>query len=408
VDARTDIYALGKLLFTFAGQSWAGLERIAQKCTQPDPRERYQSCDELMQALEHCDGADVGVKPYQEEAPGPEHSQPDVGAVDRRISNRENQEKAGGKARKPFNWNVVSWVLIALAAVVLVIFVGSLFFWDRTPKSYDQLLSEAAEEQRTHEERTDLYMRAILMKPADSIAYAKMLAFFLSDDERPGVLTKRDAERLEQLKSGVEIRVSRFRPPDTAYPLREFQNENISEYKKVSLQIGLAYWYRYDHYLADQSQRRSLAVEWLKEAADNHKVAQALVDINGSYLALSKGPLLKSDEEEAYRTLSKSLEKLRSGAGPPSIDRDTCVMIWDEYVSAVIKYVDPFFEFGVVEFFGMMFSLERVEDSLLLLQGEDVQAVLDKVQVAFALVDGHKGPDILFIPREKRSPAPVH
>ncbi|MCL1791564.1 MAG: protein kinase [Peptococcaceae bacterium] len=405
VDARTDIYALGRLLFTFADQSWAGLERIAQKCTHPDPRERYQSCDELMQALAHCDGADVAVKPDQEGAPVPEHLKPDVVVVDRRIPKGENQEKAGGKTRnprKPFNRNVVFWVLISLAAVVLAISVGSLFFWDLAPKSYTQLLSEAAEEKRTHEERADLYMKAILMKPADSKAYAEMLAFFLSDDERPGVLTKRDAERLEQLKSGVEMRDSKFRPPVTVYPLREFQSENSSGYRSVSLQIGLAYWYRYDHYLADQSQRRSLAVAWLKEAADSHKVAQALVDINGSYLALGKDPLLKSDAEKAYRTLSESLNRLRIDAGSSSIDRDTCVMIWDEYVSAVIKYVDPFFEFDAVDFFSMMSGLERLEDSLMRFQGDDVQAVLDKVQIALVLVEGHKGPNILFIPREKR------
>ncbi|MBE5927096.1 MAG: serine/threonine protein kinase [Lachnospiraceae bacterium] len=76
-DARTDIYCLGVTLYHLVtGMNPAeppyeikpirqinpalssGLEKIILKCTRPDPDERYQSCAELMYALNHYDEID--------------------------------------------------------------------------------------------------------------------------------------------------------------------------------------------------------------------------------------------------------------------------------------------------------------------------------------------------------------
>ncbi len=80
-DARTDIYNLGATMYHMVTgmnpceppyeikpiRQWnpalsAGLEQIIQKCTQPNPEDRYQSCSELLYALDHYTELDDSYK----------------------------------------------------------------------------------------------------------------------------------------------------------------------------------------------------------------------------------------------------------------------------------------------------------------------------------------------------------
>ena len=83
-DARTDIYCLGATLYhlitghnpclppyeMYPIRQWnpnlsSGLEEIILRCTQKNPNDRYQSCAELMYALEHYDELDHEYKVKQ-------------------------------------------------------------------------------------------------------------------------------------------------------------------------------------------------------------------------------------------------------------------------------------------------------------------------------------------------------
>ena len=80
-DARTDIYNLGATLYHMVTgmnpceppyeikpiREWnpalsTGLEKIILKCTQPNPNDRYQSCSELLYALDHYTELDDSFK----------------------------------------------------------------------------------------------------------------------------------------------------------------------------------------------------------------------------------------------------------------------------------------------------------------------------------------------------------
>ena len=55
-DTQFVIYPIGQLIPSLAG---SGLEKVVAKCCAPDPANRYQSCAELMYALEHVHDEDA-------------------------------------------------------------------------------------------------------------------------------------------------------------------------------------------------------------------------------------------------------------------------------------------------------------------------------------------------------------
>lgn len=165
-DMRTDIYGLGVTMYhmvtgkkpteepyeLYPIRYWdnslsAGLESIIIKCTKNNPKERYQSADELLYALWHYEEADEAYRKKQ--------------------------------AAK----------LMITGAVMLfsaVCFVAGIFtrvkYVQIREMDYETLLIQASEA-KTDEDRYEIYDRAIALLPGEAAAYHGVIESIKSDGE---------------------------------------------------------------------------------------------------------------------------------------------------------------------------------------------------------------------------------
>lgn len=171
-----------------------GLERIIDKCTQYEIKDRYQSCAELMYDLEH-------------------------------------PEELGLPHRRKLRNKMIAFGTTAGFALVLGItsLVGSIME-NKTQKSgYEYYMQHAGEVSPS--ERVNEYRKAIALDPSSEEAYLKMLEFMLEDNEF-------SAEDDAELTSVLTTREN-GRTQDNQTYLRA----NPSGYVAFSYELGLAYYY---------------------------------------------------------------------------------------------------------------------------------------------------------------------
>lgn len=205
-DARTDIYCLGATIYhlvtghnpseppyeMYPIRHWnpafsSGLEKIILKCTQRNPDDRYQSCAELLYALDHYEEEDEGYK---------------------KIQNAK--------------WNAFL-VTVIMSAVMLVC---SLFCYvgknKKTLNEYEQYLSEASATFDA-KNRYPYYEEAIKLSPMKGEAYLDMIDTMLED----GVFSETESEEIRTIIPNYE---------------GELKN-NIESYVNVSYKLGIMYFY---------------------------------------------------------------------------------------------------------------------------------------------------------------------
>lgn len=205
-DARTDIYCLGATIYhlvtghnpseppyeMYPIRHWnpafsSGLEKIILKCTQRNPDDRYQSCAELLYALDHYEEEDEGYK---------------------KIQNAK--------------WNAFL-VTVIMSAVMLVC---SLFCYvgknKKTLNEYEQYLSEASATFDA-QDRYPYYEEAIKLSPMKGEAYLDMIDTMLED----GVFSETESEEIRTIIPNYE---------------GELKN-NIESYVNVSYKLGIMYFY---------------------------------------------------------------------------------------------------------------------------------------------------------------------
>ena len=156
-DARTDVYCLGVTLYHLVtGQNPAeppyelypirhwnpalsgGLERIIQKCTQLNPNDRYQTCAELLYALDHYEEIDDLYKKAQ---------------------------------KRKLKFFLISAGLCVLMAIVGL--TGNLLATTETNNMYQARIDISTA--TGYEEKIATYKEAIALIPEDTRAYMKLL-----------------------------------------------------------------------------------------------------------------------------------------------------------------------------------------------------------------------------------------
>lgn len=258
-DARTDIYCLGATMYhlvtghnpskppyeLYPIRQWnpelsSGLEQIIMRCTQRNPEDRYQSCAELLYALEHYRELDYE---YQ------------------RIQKRKMRIFAA------------SFGLLLLSAACMV---GFKFAEDNQVKNtYDFYISSARDADFTA--AVESYKNATDLDPAGPAAYNGLLDMVMED----GNLSESENEALRLVMNENH--------GTTKSNVDYFAQKHPAEYAEYSLRMGLSLYYYYEG-----EGNKSKAQKWFDGAAksemlgpEEQKVAEYLCRISEYYVKLA-------------------------------------------------------------------------------------------------------------------------
>ena len=300
-DARTDIYCLGATLYHLVtGMNPCeppyeikpirqinpslsnGLEKIILKCTQRDPNDRYQSCAELMYALEHYDEID---------------------------------EKYRKKA-----WKRVT--IFSVSVLLMIAFLGTSIWSDiaavsQRSEDYDYKLSKA----KTLQD----YKSVILIDPTREDAYLKLVEYCKDND---GQITDDEIECFNEIDIGINDKSN----INGSVKVRdELKESNPKGYFEVCYSIGfeilsLKQSNSIDSVLSDSVQWFSKANEVFKETQDQkelkmddlnakNELAELFCSVNNclTVIAQNNNSRLSSaeDREKVYHDLFDTIGQIK-------------------------------------------------------------------------------------------------
>lgn len=228
-DARTDIYCLGATMYhlvtghnpctppyeMYPIRQWnpslsSGLEEIILKCTQRNPDDRYQSCAELLYALDHYQDLDIENKKVQS-----------------------------------FKWKTF---LASLIMTVVMLFGTIGFSIARsleTASTYESYVNHAKNAQSAEE-----YIKAIETEPDRIDAYKGLLELYIDDSN----LSKEEYDTLVKVMDEYEDVIKNSNPEVFA---DEFE-----------YQLGKYLFFAYNNGV-DQIRGINASAKWLKDVAQN-------------------------------------------------------------------------------------------------------------------------------------------
>lgn len=317
-DARTDIYCLGATLYhlltghnpseppyeMYPIRYWnenlsSGLEEIILKCTQRNPKDRYQNCDELRYALEH----------YME--------------MDDAYRRKERRQLR-------FFVTVLTGAALCLGAAGIFHYRGN----SLKNNNYAGYISDALSAS-SKEGTVALYRQAIQLEPERGEAYLALLEKLLEDDD----FTEDEAYILREV---LQYKTSNSRSCE------DFLSENPEAYDEFSYQLGMAYFYSYG-----QNGNKNNSKKWLKiasesEELDKNKVERAtrLLKIAEYYLKI--GVQSKSgDESTSYKDYWIDMVELSDGNLVEMDNEVTALMMYNEITYQIATNAQKFVDAGV-------------------------------------------------------------
>ena len=317
-DARTDIYCLGATLYhlltghnpseppyeMYPIRHWneklsSGFEYIIQKCTQRNPKDRYQNCEELRYALEH-------------------HMELDI----------EYQKKE--KRRIVIFYILAFFSLISLSGAIGFNIAGNSFKSDKYTTYIEQAMME-----RNLDNAKMYYLKAIDLKSDNEQAYEQILNTVLDDD----LLTDEESMIIREILQSTN---------SSGVTYEEKFTDNKKAYEEFSYELGLAYFYSYK-----ENGNKNSAQKWLSIAAkstriDSRKVERAkrLLEISRYYMKI--GIQSKSgDESISYKDYWEDMMAVSDG-NIVAIDNEiTALLIYNDVAYQIATHAEELAADGV-------------------------------------------------------------
>ena len=330
-DARTDIYCLGTTMYhlvtgknpseppyeIYPIRHWneglsQGLEQIISKCTQLNPANRYQNCQELLYDLEHYYELDANYK---------------------------KKERT-----KLISFGVMAGLTILAAVGAIYCHIHSQSI---KTSNYDTYLEEAT--------RTDLgkdiaasYQETISIDPSRADAYIDLLdKVYLSD----GNFTEAEATELRSI----------LITPSGNSTYEEILATNVDGYALFAYRLGIAYYYNYEE---DGNKQQS--AYWFRKALtgslDENQIERAtrLGSIADYYLSLGVDDK-SGDVSTTYSDYWNDLVAVCDGNITELDNATTALVIYKEMASQIYVNAIQFKKAGI-EYSEIEAELEYIED----------------------------------------------
>ena len=329
-DGRTDIYCLGATLYhlltghnpclppyeMYPIRQWnpnlsSGLEEIIIKCTQKNPDDRYQSCAELMYALEHYDELDHEYK---------------------KVQNR--------KWRTFLTTSVLT--VVSLAACVGFKFAET----STTSKNYENYLKNAVSAVSMEEKIQD-YENAIKLNPGEGEGYLNLLQACLDNTEEDG-----ESWNFTQTEAAKMTEILGYKG-DSKRSNESYLESDEAAYDEFAYQMGLAYYFYYN-----KDGNPQMSQKWFEIAAESSKLesykierAKVLAKIAGYDASLgSSGSNKSGDSTVTYRDYWQDMMQLISGKNLVEQDNSKMALVmYKNFIYQIYNYAVQFNAAGISE-----------------------------------------------------------